>query len=135
MTPMDAWHIVSANLSQLYKMLRTPTYKGYVDADTEAEVICFEALRRMHSQSKQEALPLRKLKQMPGEWVWVEGETITGKYSGWGYLPKHGSEDVVLITEFDGFWEGSPIFTVNLDFREYGKGWMAYLYRPMEEKK
>ena len=33
MTPMDAWHIISANLAELYKLKRTDTYKGYTDAD------------------------------------------------------------------------------------------------------
>ena len=47
MEPMEAWRIISANLWDLYKKRRTETYKGYTEADTEAEVICFEALRKM----------------------------------------------------------------------------------------
>lgn len=47
MKPMEAWRIISANLAQLYKMRSDENYKGYVDADTEAEVICFKALREM----------------------------------------------------------------------------------------
>lgn len=47
MKPMEAWHIISANLNQLYKMRRDENFKGYVDAETEAEVICFKALQEM----------------------------------------------------------------------------------------
>lgn len=45
MTPMEAWGIISANLMELYKLKRTDTFKGYTEADIEAEVICFTALR------------------------------------------------------------------------------------------
>jgi hypothetical protein len=47
MTPMEAWHIISANLMELYKLKRTDTYKGYTDADVTAEVICFGALKNL----------------------------------------------------------------------------------------
>ena len=50
MTPMEAWHIVSANLAHLYKIRRLPAYKGYSDADTEAEVICCKALKEMEER-------------------------------------------------------------------------------------
>ena len=46
-TPMDAWHIISANLMELYKLKRTDTYKGFTDADVQAEVICFRALKNL----------------------------------------------------------------------------------------
>lgn len=47
MTPMEAWRIISANLWELYKRRRAdnPNYKGYTDADVEAEVIAFMALK------------------------------------------------------------------------------------------
>lgn len=53
MTPMEAWHIVSANLANYYKTKRTDTYKGYVDADLEAEVICFQALKEAEERQKE----------------------------------------------------------------------------------
>lgn len=45
MTPIEAWRIISANLNDLYKRRREPCYKGYVDADIEAEVVCFKCLQ------------------------------------------------------------------------------------------
>ena len=54
MTLMAAWHIVSANRARFYKMRKTPTFKGYVDADTEAEVICFKALKEMDEKNNAE---------------------------------------------------------------------------------
>ena len=47
MTPMEAWRIISANLWELYKRRRAenPNYKGYTDADTEAEIVAFMALK------------------------------------------------------------------------------------------
>lgn len=47
MTPSEAWSIISSNLAHLYKLRRDDNYKGYVDADTEAEVIAFKALQLM----------------------------------------------------------------------------------------
>lgn len=52
MTPMEAWGIISANLMELYKCKRTETFKGYTDADLEAEVLCFKALREMYERSE-----------------------------------------------------------------------------------
>jgi hypothetical protein len=52
MTPMEAWGIISANLMELYKLKKTDTFKGYVDADVEAEVICFKALQEMYERSE-----------------------------------------------------------------------------------
>ena len=55
MTPMEAWHIISANMMQLYKMRRAnnPYFKGYTDAEVEAEVICFKALELMKKQENE----------------------------------------------------------------------------------
>lgn len=39
MTPMEAWRVISANMAELYKRRKTECYKGYTDADIEAEVI------------------------------------------------------------------------------------------------
>ncbi len=54
MTPLEAWHIISANLNDHYKARRAlyPTRKGYTEAEIEAEVICFQALKEMQERSK-----------------------------------------------------------------------------------
>ena len=54
MTPMEAWGIISANLMGLYKLKRTEYYRGYTEADTEAEVICFKALQKMEEREKEQ---------------------------------------------------------------------------------
>ena len=56
LSPMDAWHIISANLMELYKLKRTDTYKGYTDSDVEAEVICFKALKEMEKRDDWQCL-------------------------------------------------------------------------------
>ena len=136
MKPMDAWHIISANLAHLVRLRRCDgDPKGFVPADTEAEVMAFKALQEMQARYDHKRIELSDLKKMTGEWVWVEAECIDNtKHSGWGYLPKNGSDDAVMLEEFSGFWEGSPIFTVSFDFKDYGKRWVAYLDRPMEVK-
>lgn len=47
MKPMEAWCVISANLANLYKMRRAidPKDKGFTEAETQAEVICFQALK------------------------------------------------------------------------------------------
>ena len=50
MTPMDAWQIISANLMELYKRRRTDKFKGYTDAEIEAEVITFTALKKLQNE-------------------------------------------------------------------------------------
>ena len=52
MTPMEAWAVISANLANYYKMRKSPTFKGYVEADVEAEVICFIALKQAEKALK-----------------------------------------------------------------------------------
>lgn len=54
MTPMKAWSIIYANLMDLYKRRRDEHFKGYLDADIEAEVICFMALKEMEERIKSE---------------------------------------------------------------------------------
>lgn len=54
MTPMQAWHIISANLAELYKRKRTKNFKGYTDDDVQAEVICFKALKEMEERNNAE---------------------------------------------------------------------------------
>lgn len=46
MTPMEAWRVISANVMELYKRRKTSYYNGYTDADIEAEIICFNALKK-----------------------------------------------------------------------------------------
>lgn len=55
MTPMEAWHIISANLLNLYKMRRAlnNNEKGYTQTEIDAEVICFEALKEMEEREKE----------------------------------------------------------------------------------
>lgn len=52
MTPMEAWRIISANLTNYYKMRRDEKFKGYTETDTEAEVMAFMALREMAERMK-----------------------------------------------------------------------------------
>lgn len=53
MTPMEAWHVISANLCELYKIRRGRNFeKGYTDAEVKAEVICFQALKKMEERNK-----------------------------------------------------------------------------------
>ena len=59
MRPIDAWHIISANMERLYKMRKTNCFKGYTEAETEAEVICFKALQEM--EKRQDIEPQKKL--------------------------------------------------------------------------
>lgn len=53
MTPLEAWHIISVNLNSLYKLRKAMSQytKGYTDAEVEAEVICFRALKEMQERS------------------------------------------------------------------------------------
>lgn len=52
---MEAWRIISANLTDLYKMRRSmrPNSKGYTDAEVEAEIKCFMALREAEKKAEQ----------------------------------------------------------------------------------
>jgi hypothetical protein len=55
MTPMEAWGIISANLNDRYKTRRAmyKTSNGFTEAEIEAEVICFQALKEMQERSEQ----------------------------------------------------------------------------------
>ncbi len=50
MTPTEAWGIIKTNLEDLYKKRRDEKFKGFTDADIEAEVICFQALKLMEER-------------------------------------------------------------------------------------
>ena len=45
MTTMDAWHIISRNLHELYNRRNANGEKPYNDEEIEAEVMCFVALK------------------------------------------------------------------------------------------
>lgn len=55
MKGLEAWEIISANMAELYRIRKTldPQCKGYSSTEITAEVVCFEALRRM-DETKEE---------------------------------------------------------------------------------
>lgn len=130
MKPMEAWSIISGNLAQLYKMLKTPCFRGYVPADTEAEVIAFKALQELQERTDPKTLSIEELRQLTGDWVWVEAEATPERRSGWGYVCGQDGLTVSLIIEFNGFWEGSPICHLNLELKDYEMSWRAFRHKP-----
>lgn len=64
MPPMEAWGVISSNMLELYKMRKTANFKGYVDAEIEAEVICFCALR-----AAEKSIVEGRSKQSAGRWI------------------------------------------------------------------
>ena len=72
MKPLEAWSVISANLTNLYALRKTKGFKGYVPADTEAEVIAYRALKDMQEREYPELLSLAKLRKMSGQPIWVE---------------------------------------------------------------
>lgn len=77
MKPMEAWSIVSANLAHLVRIRRCQgDPKGFVDAETEAEVITFKALQEMQERMYPKPLSAKELMNMHGEPVYV---TVPGK--------------------------------------------------------
>ena len=111
MKPLEAWHVISANLAHLYKMRRAACYKGYVEADTIAEIIAFKALQEMEEREKNEPLKLAELKQMNGEPVWVHNLEVNKSFWMLAY------EDVVSNRLG---W---------LDYSGYGQTWIAYRHK------
>lgn len=47
MKPLEAWHIIRGCMSELANIRSTICGKGYSQEEVTAQVICFEALRRM----------------------------------------------------------------------------------------
>lgn len=47
MTPLDAWHIISSCMNELASIRASICGKRFSHKEITAEVICFEALRRM----------------------------------------------------------------------------------------
>lgn len=142
MTPLEAWSVISGNLAQLYKMLKTPCFKGYVPADTEAEVIAFKALQEMQERQCAKELTLNELLQMPGEPVFLEYKIDSHIFTGWNVF------DSTRTTKHGDFLEmkGGRIYSVvglemarfitgqEFQLREYGKTWHTHKYKPEEVK-
>ena len=53
MKPLEAWRIISRCMNELhhFRIDIYPAGKGYSHEETEAQVIAFEALRRMEEES------------------------------------------------------------------------------------
>lgn len=56
MKPLEAWSIISQDLDELVRMRKMayPNTKGYSQQEVSAQVIAFEALRRMEEDGEQE---------------------------------------------------------------------------------
>lgn len=53
MSPMEAWHIVSKNLADLYAVRKMVGGQSVpTGAETEAEVMCFVALKKLAENQK-----------------------------------------------------------------------------------
>ena len=54
MKPLEAWRIISSNMNELerYRQILTNGGKGYSQEEVQAEVMCFEALRRMEEENE-----------------------------------------------------------------------------------
>lgn len=55
MKPLEAWHIISGCMNELVNMRNAvyPQGKGYSDEEVTAQVMTFEALRRMQEDGKE----------------------------------------------------------------------------------
>lgn len=86
MKPMDAWHIISANLAHLVRLRRCDgDPKGFVPADTEAEVIAFKALQEMEERMYPKPIGFKDALTMLDQPVWVEFVNAPD-ISCWGIL-------------------------------------------------
>lgn len=56
MKPMEAWRIISGCMNELANIRQSlyPQGKGYSYEEVKAQVICFEALRKLQEESKGE---------------------------------------------------------------------------------
>lgn len=52
MTGLEAWAIISSNMSELYRYRNAASKKPYSQKEVEAEVVCFEALKKLDKESK-----------------------------------------------------------------------------------
>jgi len=86
MKPMEAWSIISANLAHLVRIRRSQgDPKGYVDAESEAEVIAFRALKEMDERMNPHPLTPAKLMEMQDQPVWVEWKDAP-ELCSWGVV-------------------------------------------------
>ena len=55
MKPMEAWRIISGCMNELVNIRQSlyPQGKGYSQEEIEAQVMCFEALRKIQEESKE----------------------------------------------------------------------------------
>ena len=56
MKPLEAWRIISGCMNELANIRQSlyPQGKGYSYEEVKAQVICFEALRKLQEESKGE---------------------------------------------------------------------------------
>ena len=54
MKPLEVWRIISSNMNELANMRNAlyPQGKGYSQGEVQAEVMCYEALRRMEEENE-----------------------------------------------------------------------------------
>lgn len=67
LTPLEAWHVISSCMNELVNVRSAIFGKGFSQEEVKAEVICFEALRRMDEEMNDRYL--FKAKTCNGEWV------------------------------------------------------------------
>lgn len=55
MKPLEAWRIISGCMNELANIRQSlyPQGKGYSQEEVEAQVMCFEALRKMQEEIKE----------------------------------------------------------------------------------
>lgn len=55
MKPLEAWHIISGCMNELANMRKAlyPQGKGYSDEEVTAQVMCFEALRKLEEKESE----------------------------------------------------------------------------------
>ena len=66
-------------------MLKTPCFKGYVPADTEAEVIAFKALQEMQDRLYPKPLQFKEILSLLDQPVWVQHPNAP-MLNGWGIV-------------------------------------------------
>lgn len=52
MKPLEAWHIISGCMNELANIRASICGKGYSDDEVTAQIMTFEALRRMQEEGK-----------------------------------------------------------------------------------
>lgn len=121
MKPMEAWSIISANLAHLVRIRRCQgDPKGYVDAETEAEVITFKALQEMQQRMYPTRLEIDELRGMVNEPVWA----VAGGFQGWGIVGIDDEGIFVTSRTADGY-------SINWRIDEWNaRAIMCYRYKP-----